>query len=102
MFGVVVTSKKNKKIYRFETREQAEEKLATVKGKNKHLISLTKPIFPEAGFKLKKGSRLWCSVCGEIREFGFKAAHKTLGAGNCEVCGISTSEFYIRKINKLW
>lgn len=102
MFGVIIGSRKTRKIHRFKTRKEAEEKLASIKSKDKHLISLLHPIFPEEGFKLKKGSKLWCCYCGAVREFGFKPARKTLGAGNCEVCGISTSDFYIRKINKLW
>jgi hypothetical protein len=51
---------------------------------------------PDAEKKKRKGS-LWCPYCGEWRIF-----RRRDGYQRCEVCGITTREWYVKKANNLW
>lgn len=48
--------------------------------------------------KLKK-NQFWCPYCSNIVIF---VRDKSKGVKRCPYCNISDSDYYVRKINKLW
>lgn len=43
--------------------------------------------------------KYWCPYCNQISEF---KKDKYLGVRRCTSCGISTKDFHVRTVNKLW
>lgn len=62
-----------------------------------HVVSNTKPIYPEFRAKPPHPGMLWCPYCGEWRYW-----YKWYDYKKCKVCGISDADFYVRKINHLF
>lgn len=63
-----------------------------------HLINVRDPSEPDPN-KVAQRGELWCPYCSEYRSFvkdGF------VGTERCEICGISTNDWHIKTINKLW
>ncbi len=102
-WGVMVRPKEgDAQIKKFKTKEEA------VKYYNdaSHLlnnyrikigvVSLVDPIMPNPDTPSKKG-QLWCPYCGRYRRFVKQEGYK-----KCELCGISTESFWVKKYNKLW
>lgn len=61
------------------------------------LISRTVAFKPK-GVKPHR-SWYWCPYCNQWRVFLY---NDYLGVNQCNICGISDQEFYVRKHNKLW
>lgn len=56
-------------------------------------------------FKIQKNSvqthrsQIWCPYCIKFRRF---VDDNYLGVRRCSICGISDSDFYVRRYNRLW
>lgn len=46
---------------------------------------------------------LWCYLCNDFRKFGkSKKSKDDFDYMRCEICNISTEDFYIKSMNDLW
>jgi len=103
-WAVIVQSAKGKdnQIKKFETWEEANGYLEKVKELESHykfkahIVSLLKPFPPDENKNYKKG-QLWCPYCSEYRKFKTEDKYK-----KCEVCRVSTEDFWTKTYNKLW
>lgn len=43
--------------------------------------------------------KLWCPYCGRIRQY---KKHTYSGTRRCEGCGVSSRDFSVRQVNRLW
>lgn len=79
--------------------KQYVEKIKAQVGKRAtvDLISKTVPFKPK-GNKPHR-SWYWCPYCNQWRVFLY---NDYLGVNQCNICGISDSDFYVRKHNALW
>lgn len=69
------------------------------KGLKVHLVhTLAKG--PPEDVKPPRKNTLWCPYCRDWRKF--VSSQYSHDRKICEVCGISTRDFYVRKFNHLW
>lgn len=69
------------------------------KGLKVHLIhTLAKG--PSEDEKPPRKNMLWCPYCRDWRKF--VSSQYSQDRKICEICGISTRDFYVRKFNHLW
>jgi len=66
------------------------------KGLKAHLVH-TRPESPPEDVKPSGKNMLWCPYCRDWRKF----VSAPYGLKICEICGISTRDFYVRKFNSL-
>lgn len=69
------------------------------KGLKAHLVH-THAEGPPKGIKPSNRNMLWCPYCRDWRKF--VSSRYDSGTKICEICGISTRDFYVRKFNQLW
>lgn len=62
------------------------------------LVSGTKAYAPKEGTKIPR-NQLWCPYCVKPRPFIDKP---DIGVRKCPVCGISDSDFYVKKYNGIF
>lgn len=107
MWGVVFNfNKGERRIKPFETEEEALEfasKARVLKEKYPSLtidvVSKLKAFPPDGDRKKPRGKNIyWCPYCREYRRFKFNDRWYR----NCEICGISENEYYVRVYNKLF
>lgn len=104
MVAVIVFRGKVKAMKRFKDEEKGRcfFKVACERfGKdNTYLVSLTNAIAPtvEPYIPSKRG-HLWCPYCGAERRF---TLYPPWATSRCEICGISTAEFWVKQYNRLW
>ena len=55
---------------------------------------------PPKDAKPSDKNKLWCPYCRDWRKFVSVQYDSNLKI--CEICGISTRDFYVRKFNNLW
>jgi len=55
---------------------------------------------PPKDAKPPRKNMLWCPYCRDWRKFVSAQYDSSLKI--CEICGISTRDFYVRKFNNLW
>lgn len=103
--GIVVDREgQDKEIFKVEVEHQDLESVRVKYDelKNKYpevdlnIISINQPIPPEEEIRAT-GEKYYCPYCGELREFESVSGHSTLKS--CPVCGVSTSEFWVRQYN---
>ena len=105
MWAVVVKPKGNNRIIKkFTDKEEAlkyYKKVLKLEGNYKVIVgfvSLTEAFPPdEEKTEKKRKKELWCPYCNEYRRFK-KEENRTC----CEVCGISTEDFWTKTYNNLW
>jgi len=96
----------DKKVYRYSLKE-AKELAIKAKKKYKHrddvmvyLISCQKAFAPPEGWTRRRIKRsYWCPYCATERKF---YRNNVWGTDQCGVCGITTSDFWVRTYNHLW
>ncbi len=95
MWGITAKKGSDTKQWRTETQEQAEQMAKQLhdKGYKVFVYSRLEAFPPDENKKPRSKKDLWCPYCNEYRKF---TDH------HCSVCGISTSDFYVRKYNHLW
>lgn len=64
-----------------------------------HLVH-TRAEDPPKDAKPPRKNMLWCPYCRDWRKFVSAQYDSSLKI--CEICGISTRDFYVRKFNHLW
>ena len=69
------------------------------KGLKVHLIHTLAKDPPEDSTPPRK-NMLWCPYCRDWRKF--ISSQYSHDRKICEICGISTRDFYVRKCNHLW
>ena len=69
------------------------------KGLKAHLVH-TRAEDPPKDAKPPRKNMLWCPYCRDWRKFISSWYGPDLKI--CEICGISTRDFYVRKFNNLW
>lgn len=69
------------------------------KGLKAHLVH-TRTEGPPKDSKPSRKNMLWCPYCRDWRKF--VSVQYDSGLKICEICGISTRDFDVRKFNNLW
>lgn len=105
-FLVLIRSPKaEKKIYRYNFKEakeialKAKEKYAHRSDVNVYLISCTKAFAPPDNWRSRTRKHLWCPYCGTERRF---KDNKVWGTKQCPVCGITSSDYWVKHYNHMW
>lgn len=101
--GIVVKSKDKKEMHKVEANsfEDTIIKEEYYKIKQEHpesnlfIVSVLLPIPPEDNQSGGEG-KYYCPFCGEYREF---IPSEKLNLERCEICGISTNHFHVKKYN---
>ena len=69
------------------------------KGLKAHLVH-NRAEGPPKDAKPSRKNMLWCPYCRDWRKFVSSQYDSSLKI--CEICGISTKDFYVRNFNNLW
>lgn len=102
MWGVVVVIKGNRQFKRFPFLNDAEayfQKALKLQEKDKKikvgLVSMLTPFPPKDGMKKPKGKSIyWCPYCVNYREFKNDDGYR-----KCSYCGISDSDYHVKRFN---
>lgn len=104
-WGVIVYSPQVRKEVILEDLDRAKALVIAAREKYRdrpevqaELISRTKAFPPPKDFEINR-KRWWCPYCRKVRIFQQDPKIDKL---RCPICGISESDFYVRKYNHLW
>lgn len=102
IIGVVVRDgNKQYPMEKFKDPETLRQFCSTIRTKYPkgkiYLVNCTKASPPPDKVHLPKAGNLWCPYCTDYRRFKLDTY---LNIYRCEICGISTQDFYVHKYNR--
>lgn len=106
-FQILIRSPRaEKRIYRYNLEDakaialEAKKKFKNRPDVEVYLISCTKALAPPSGWVRRKiKGYYWCPYCATERKF---RPNNRWGTHQCTVCGITTSDYWVKTYNHLW
>ena len=103
LFSTVFKLDRKKVTFTFHSYEAVEEFVTQVQKEFPNLMfylyNRSKPTPAPKNFQRISGT-LWCPYCADRRKFTPAPFNKRYKL--CEICGISDSEYHVRRFNQLW